>query len=85
MHQTVERDAANILRESGLHFSPGQAVEVFAKSDGFEMTSEDDAEWRRPMQKTGDFLIGRDGVIRWGRVDIILTAFPKVDDLIALL
>lgn len=85
MPQTTEREAAAILRESGLEFPPGQALEVFAKSDGFEMTSEDDTEWRRPMQVTGDFLIGRDGVIRWARVDIILTAFPKVEDLLALL
>jgi hypothetical protein len=83
--QDAEREAADVLREAGLHFSPGQALEVFAKSDGFEVTSEDDAEWRRPLQKTGDFLIGRDGVIRWARRDIILTAFPKVEDLIALL
>jgi peroxiredoxin len=85
IHQSAEREAADILRESGLQFAPGQALDVFAKSDGFEMTSEDDAEWRRPLQKTGDFLIGRDGVIRWARVDIILTAFPKVADLVSLL
>jgi peroxiredoxin len=85
MHQTVERHAAEILRESGLQFSPGQAVEVFARSDGFEMTSEDDAEWRRPLQVTGDFLIGCDGLIRWARVDTILTEFPKVEDLVSLL
>jgi hypothetical protein len=58
---------------------------VFAKSDGFEMTSEDDAEWRRPLQKTGDFLIGRDGLIRWSRVDTILTVFPKVEELVSLI
>jgi len=85
IHQTAEREAAEILRESGSQFAPGQALDVFAKSDGFGMTSEDDAEWRRPLQKTGDFLIGCDGVIRWARVDIILTTFPKIEDLVSLL
>jgi hypothetical protein len=84
-HQIVEREVSELLRASGVPFEPGQALDVFAKSDGFEMTSADDAEWRRPLQKTGDFLIGRDGVIRWARFDIVLTAFPKIADLISLL
>lgn len=84
-HQIAEREAAEVLRASKVQFPPGQAIDVFAKLDGFEMTSADDAEWRRPLQKTGDFLIGCDGVIRWARFDIILTALPKVEDLVSLL
>ena len=84
-HQIVESEVSELLRASGVPFEPGQALDVFAKSDGFEMTSADDAEWRRPLQKTGDFLIGCDSVIRWARFDIILTVFPKVADLISLL
>lgn len=85
IYESAEREAADILRGSHVEYAPGHALEVFAKSDGFEMTGEDDAEWRRPLQKTGDFLIGRDGLIRWSRVDTILTAFPKVEELVSLI
>ena len=85
IYESAEREAADILRGSHVEYAPGHALEVFAKSDGFEMTSEDDAEWRRPLQKTGDFLIGRDGLIRWSRVDTILTAFPKGEELVSLI
>jgi len=85
IYESAEREAADILRGSDVEYAPGHALDVFAKSDGFEMTGEDDAEWRRPLQKTGDFLIGRDGLIRWSRVDTILTAFPKVEELVSLI
>jgi peroxiredoxin len=68
MRQSVERRASEILRQSGIEAPPGQAAGVFAAADGFEMTTEDDAEWKRPLQANGDFLLGRDGLIRWASV-----------------
>jgi peroxiredoxin len=85
MRQSVERRASEILRQSGLEAPPGQAAWVFAAADGFEMTTEDDAEWKRPLQANGDFLIGRDGLIRWARVETSITALPKVEELLALI
>jgi hypothetical protein len=49
------------------------------------MTTEDDAESKRPLQANGDFLIGRDGLIRWARVETSITALPKVEELLALI
>jgi peroxiredoxin len=82
--QETERRAGEILRELGLQATPGQAGSVFGASDGFEMTAEDQAEWERPLQAVGYFLIGPDGLVRWARVDTRVTALPKVEELLAL-
>jgi len=84
MRQDAERRAAEILRELGMETPPGQAGVVFGTSDGFEMTAEDQAEWQRPLQAVGYFLIGRDGLIRWARVETSVTALPKVEELLSL-
>lgn len=83
--QQTERRASEILRERGVQAAPGQAGSVFAASDGFEMTTEDQAEWQRPLQTVGYFLVGRDGVIRWARFETAVTALPKTDELVSLL
>jgi peroxiredoxin len=85
MRQRVERRAAEVLHELGLEAPPGQAGWVFFASDGFEMTAEDQAEWQRPLQVSGHFLVGRDGVIRWARVETALSPFPKAEELLSLL
>jgi peroxiredoxin len=85
MRESIERSASEILRESGLEVPPGQAAAVFLVSDGFEMTTEDEAERQRPLQGKGDFLIGRDGLIRWARIETSTTALPKVEELLALI
>jgi AhpC/TSA family len=77
LRQRAERRAAGILQERSLEAPPGQAASVFAASDGFEMTTEDQAEWQRPLQVVGHFLIGRDGLIRWARVETSLTCFAS--------
>jgi len=84
MRQSAEGRAVEILRELGLEAAPGQAALVFSKSDGFEMTVADQAEWQRPLQAVGHFLIGRDGLIRWARVETSLTALPPVEELLSL-
>jgi peroxiredoxin len=85
MRESIERRASEILRESGLEAPPGQAGAVFLVSDGFEMTTEDEAERQRPLQGKGDFLIGRDGLIRWARIETSTTALPKMEELLALI
>lgn len=85
LRQGTERRAAELLREAGLPAPPGEAASVFAASDGFEMTTEDQAEWQRPLQAVGHFLIGQDGRIRWARVETTVTALPKPEELLSLL
>jgi len=90
VRQGTEREAVEVLRELGLQVPPGQAAAVFAagiisKSDAFEMTPEDEAEGQRPVQAAGHFLIGRDGLVRWARVDIGIAPLPPVDELVSML
>src|SRR5262245_21317397 len=47
--EETERLAAEALRELGLPAPPGAAGPAFMKWDGFDMTPEDDAEWKRPF------------------------------------
>jgi peroxiredoxin len=82
--QEAERRASEILRERGQEAPPGQARSIFIASDGFEMTAEDQATWQQPHQTVGHFLIGRDGLIRWARVDPWMVPLPDVDELSSL-
>jgi peroxiredoxin len=79
----TERRAAEVLRDLGLSAPAGQAGAVFAAADGFEMTSEDEAEWQRPLQTAAYFLIGRDGLIRWSHADPRLYTPPNVEELLS--
>jgi hypothetical protein len=81
----TERRAAEALRELGLGAPAGQAGAVFAASDGFEMTAEDEAERQRPLQTIAYFLIGRDGLIRWSHADPRLALVPKAEELLSLI
>jgi peroxiredoxin len=81
--QETERRASDILREQGLEVPPGQARSILMASDGFVMTPEDQAAWQRPHQTVGQFLIGRDGVIRWVCIDSCIVPLPEVEELAA--
>jgi hypothetical protein len=53
--------------------------------DGWEDTAEDDAEFRRPWQPVGYYLIDREGVIRWANVGDLLRDLPEPASLLAQL
>jgi hypothetical protein len=72
------------LDELGLEAPHGKAGPTFMKWDGFDMTPEDDAEWQRPFQWVGYFLVGPDGVIRWARVEPRVQPLPPTEELLAL-
>jgi len=82
--QEAERRASETLRAQGLEAPPGQARSILMASDGFVMTPEDQAAWQRPHQVVGHFLIGRDGLIRWARIDTWMVPLPDVEELSAL-
>jgi peroxiredoxin len=82
--QGTEYRAAKILREQGVEVSDGQARSAFMVSDGFVMTLEDQTSWQRPHQAIGHFLIGRDGRIRWTRIDPWMVPLPEVEELVSL-
>jgi hypothetical protein len=82
----TEHKAAEILREDRIPIPPGESADaVFLKADGFDLTAEDEAEWHRPLQWVGYFLIGRDGLVRWDNVEARITALPAIDKLLALI
>ena len=84
LHET-EHVAGEVLREDGIRVPPGESADaVFMKADGFSLTAEDEAEWRRPLQWVGYFLIGRDGLVRWASVEARIVALPAIDELLAL-
>jgi peroxiredoxin len=51
---------------------------------GWEDTPEDDAEFKRPMQSVGYYLVDRHGVIRWASVGEIPPDLPGPESLLAL-
>lgn len=83
--QYAERRAAEILGEMGIDAPPGQAGKIFSRADGFEPTAEDDAEYGRPLQSVGSFLIAPDGVVRWAHSSTAMTPLPRVEELLPLL
>ena len=82
--QETELRVAEILRAQGMEVPAGQARSIFMASDGFVMTPEDQAAWQRPHQAVGHFLIGRDGLIRWSRIDPWMVPLPPVEELSSL-
>jgi hypothetical protein len=82
--QETERKASEVLLEQRLEAPPGRALSIFMTSGGFEMTIEDRAEMKRPAPTTAHFLIGRDGVIRWARVDPLMVPLPSAEELSSL-
>jgi peroxiredoxin len=83
--QEGERRAANFLQELGRDAPPGKARALFVTYDAFEITPEDQAEWRRPHQTVACFLIAADGRIRWARIDQWTVPLPKVEELLSLI
>ncbi len=49
------------------------------------MTAEDQATWQQPHQTVGHFLIGRDGLIRWARIDPWIVPLPRTEELLSLI
>lgn len=84
IQQEILQRAVEQLREVGIQAPPGQEAGALNRTDGFDVTSEDQAERERPLQAVGYFLIGRDRVVRWARVDPIITPLPAVGDLLSM-
>lgn len=64
--QMVEAAAAEMARDLGISTKPGQASEAIQRFDGFEFVESDlqDAE-RDQMLTIGQFLVDREGIVRW--------------------
>jgi hypothetical protein len=76
--------AAELLREMNID-SGGDPFNTMHHYDGWVDTAEDDAEFKRPLQSVGYYLVDRHGVIRWTSVGELLTELPRPESLLALL
>lgn len=68
--QVAEAAAAEMARELGIPAAPGQAREAILRFDGFEPVDSDRHDAVRDQGLVvGQFLIGRDGVVRWINIE----------------
>jgi len=79
----INQQAVEILRELKVD-DGGNPLMTLHHEGGWEDTPEDEAEFKRPLQSVGYYLIDRQGVIRWARVGDIITDIPGPDSLVAL-
>jgi len=80
----MRQQASGLLRE--LNVDEGaDPITTFHHYDGWEDTAEDAAEFKRPLQSVGYYLIDRQGVIRWASVGEILGKLPGPESLLAVL
>ena len=68
--QMVEAAAAAMARELGIPTKPGQAGEAIQRFDGFELVESDRHDAARDEALIiGQFLIDRDGIVRWMNIE----------------
>jgi hypothetical protein len=83
----VERAAQRLAGELGMEAPPGQGRAIVDAVDGFERLEADAADrLRHQIQLIGQFLIDRDGVIRWCRTEdrASYAVFPSTTELLSL-
>lgn len=85
--EMVERAAQRLAAELGLTAPPGEGRAVVGAADGFQrLPSDAEDRLRHQIQLLGQFLIDRDGVIRWRRREDRATyaEFPSANALLSL-
>ena len=75
-----KRLAAKALREMGIEPEAEEAGWAFTLAGGYEWTAEDDAEWKKPLQTAGAFLIDSDAVIRWVKTGQRVVDFSRISN-----
>lgn len=85
--EMVERAAQRLAAELHIEAPPGQGRTIVDAADGFERLASDAADrLRHQIQLIGQFLIDRDGVIRWCRTEdrASYALFPSTEELLLL-
>src|SRR5262249_60929035 len=85
MWQAVQVAAVNELRGMGQSEVPvAEAYDTLGKLDGYTPTEDDMADFERHRaQLTGQFLMDRDGVVRWAHVEDEVDQVPSDEELLA--
>jgi peroxiredoxin len=82
--QMVEAAAVAYGREHGVSVTPGTAHQDLNALDGYVPTDDDEADFaRHQAQLIGQFLVDRDGIVRWVNIERTPGEFPSEADLLA--
>jgi peroxiredoxin len=82
--QMVDGLALTYSREQGIPAKAGSAYADLQAIDGYQPTKEDTADFERHQaQFIGQFLVDRDGMVRWVNIERAPGEFPSEADLLA--
>jgi peroxiredoxin len=82
--QAVEQNAVAYGRQHGVPVKPGSAFADLNAIDGYAPTTDDQGDFQRHQaQFIGQFLVGKDGVVRWVNIERAPGEFPSEADLLA--
>ena len=88
--QAVLSAYGNLARELQLQVPESKARDAVDRLDGFEVTESENAEFQRhQIQSTGQFLVDRDGIVRWTNIECArdglasVNKFPTDEELLA--
>lgn len=68
--ELAQSAAARVLRRLNQEVPPADAYSALTRLDGYEPTDADHADLERHQaQLTGQFLVDREGIVRWGNIE----------------
>lgn len=86
----VESASQNLARELGVWVPESGATDAIGRLDGFEPTDSERGELERHQaQFTGQFLVDREGIVRWSNIECAreglggIDRFPSDEELLA--
>jgi peroxiredoxin len=83
--EALEGVALAFAREQGIPAEPGTAHKAINAVDGYQPTAEDQADFdRHQAQLIGQFLIDRDGIVRWVNIERAPAEFPSEAEFLAV-
>ena len=83
--QELDGIALAFAREQGIAAEPGTAHAAINAIDGYRPTAEDQADFdRHQAQLIGQFLIDRDGIVRWVNIERAPAEFPAEAEFLAV-
>jgi len=78
--QAIHGAYRNLARELKLDVPDDQARDAVGRLDGFEVTESENVEFQRhQIQFTGQFLVDRDGIVRWSNIECALEGLAGID------
>jgi peroxiredoxin len=84
LFKVVDGLSLDFARKQNIPATPGSAYQALNAIDGYQPTAEDQADFdRHQAQFIGQFLIDRDGVVRWVNVERAPGEFPSEAEFLA--